>query len=495
MINLYSKYFRNLIHCFAFTTCLCFLFNSEISLKAINQDTEIYTEKEIRILLRSELNEFEKYVKLSMEEADNILKNRNISIEDLAKLDIWQNAQLARLQVALATEDPILALVDAWAVGKSLAQYLDQNSYLDEIPESIRSVALDMLKRREDRLSYIASKYIPEDSFDSLSSRINLFTTSQSIPKNEVLQANSQRWSSPLFSVWLKSQAAVGSVLQLSLSPVKALKGVSDSGKALSGIRDSTSQAVQVASEFPTRIRTEFQLALEDLLAQKDEILEILDSINQTSNHLSKTATESHLTIQETKESLEISKELIPKAESLIISIERTVNATSKLMKMISKNSLSNENDSVMNTHSFDIKEYQITAVSISNAASQIQKMLEEIRQLIILDQSSPNDNPDEHFNIREYQLAADSIQRGAIEIRGILSDVTMLMDHPSFQTQMGHLLDQLDQSTEKASNRTKNIINYVTFSLILIGVLFFVLACSYRYWTHFLTKKIKINH
>jgi hypothetical protein len=224
-------------------------------------------------------------------------------------LDAWQNAQLLRFGGALHQADPLVALMDAWAVNAALANYLDRNSAPDELPLSLRDVALDMLKRREARLAHIASRYLPPDSIAALSSRIDAFAAGHAIPKTEILQTDSGSWTSPLFSVWAKGQAAVGSLLQLPLMPGRALGGMAKTGEAMTGIRESTAQAVQIAGELPERMRVAFQSALTNLVAQRAEIMEILGAMDAVSTNLRATAEAAHVTAAEARKSMVLARE------------------------------------------------------------------------------------------------------------------------------------------------------------------------------------------
>lgn len=259
-------------------------------------------------MLRTELGEFERYIESTMKAAHDILRSRSVTDDDLKKLDEWQAAQRTQYSQALRQQDPLAALTDAWAVSKSLTGYLTQAAAPDKLPEPCREVALDMLQRREDRLLHIASRYLPEESIAALSSGIDAYTAGQSASRSSGQWLDPRQWTAPLFSVWAKSQATAGSVLQVPLMPGRALKGVSESGKALSGIRESTADAVQVASRLPESIRTEFQIALADLMDQRAEIMEILGTVDSVSTNLRAAAESSRLTAAEIRGLVDLSR-------------------------------------------------------------------------------------------------------------------------------------------------------------------------------------------
>jgi hypothetical protein len=344
-----------------------------------------YTDDEGRTMLRTELGEFERYIDSTMKAAHEILRSRSVTGGDLKKLDEWQATQRTQYSQALRQQDPLAALTDAWAVSKSLTGYLTLAATPDQLPETCREVALDMLKRREDRLLHIASRYLPEESIAALSSGIDAFTEGQSASHSGGQWLDPRQWTAPLFSVWAKSQATAGSVLQVPLMPGRALKGVSESGKALAGIRESTADAVQVASQLPESIRTEFQIALADLMGQRAEIMEILGTVDSVSTNLRAATESSRLTAAEIRGLVDLSR------------------ATEK----------------PEGAEPFDIRVYGAAAESIERGAAEIRALILDLRGIA----------GDEAFSGRLGLLGAEadaSAQQAAVRAREVIDHLAL---------------------------------------------------------------------
>jgi hypothetical protein len=422
-------------------------------------------------MLRSELVEFERYAESTMNAAHQILQDRGVTARDLKKLDAWQDAQLSRFRHALRQKDSIAALVDTWAIARSLATHVKRKASEDELPASTREVALDMLKRREDRLAHIASRYVGEDSVVMLSHQLEDYTKDQPIAESEILEPDSKRWTSPLFSVWAKGKTTVGSILELPLMPGRALKGVSESGEALTGIRETTADAVQIARELPERIRTEFQIALNDLIEKRTEILEILDAIDSVSTNLRATAHSTHLTATEIQKSLTLARELLPQSASLAAAVERAVNASTELIRAIDQRAthVSTAADGQdAKGRAFDITEYKSTAETITSAANEVRQMLTEIRTLTERNRGSDAVEPQEPFDVRDYGAAAEAIQRGAAEMRSLISELREMSED--------------DASALRTASRFQDVIDHAALRLIHVVAVVFLLACAYTF-------------
>jgi len=453
-----------------------------LSVSAVGESAATYTDREARQMLSSELVEFERYTESTMKSALEILKSRKVSSDELKKVDAWQSAQLKRFRTALRQDDPLFALVDAWAVSKSLIRYLEQQNPADEMSATTSAVGLDMIKRREERLAYIASRYLSPEAIASLSNRLDAFTVEQQIPANKELQPDAHWWSTPFFSAWGKGQAAVEGILDMSLMPGRALKGVSDSGTALSGIRETSAEAVQVIDRLPANIRTEFQVALNDLIEKRSEIIEILSVIDSVSTNLSVTAQSTHLTAVEIQESMTLARELLPAGESLAVAVERAVNASADLVKVIGKDSASGAQPGaeVTQQKGFDIAEYQKAATALTGAAVEIRQMLVEISALV--DKPDIGDSVDDQkkFDVREYGAAADSIQLSTAEIRALISDLRVITEDEVLRGRMGVLRDEADAVAQRTAARATEVVDHLTVRLVQIAVVVFFLACGY---------------
>jgi hypothetical protein len=355
-----------------------------------------------------------------------------------------------------------------------------------------RAVGLDMIKRREERLAYIASRYMSSKAIASLSSRLEAFTDEQQIPANKEMQPDARWWSKPFFSAWGKGQSAVEGLLDMSLIPGRALKGVSDSGMALSGIRDSTEEAVQVINRLPSNIRAEFQVALNDLIAKRYEIIEILSVIDSVSTNLRVTAQSTHFTAVEIQESMTLARELLPAGESLAVAVERAVKASTDLVKVIGKDSAPGALPSVGGEEQkgFDIAEYQKAATAFTGAAVEIRQMLAEIGALVDKPDTGESSDDQEKFNVGEYGAAADSIQLSAAEIRALISDLRAITEDEVLRGRMGVLRDEADAVAQRTADRATKVIDHLTVRLVQISFVVFFLACGYA----LLQRKLKHN-
>ncbi len=449
---------------------------------AAGEPERTYSEHEACAMLRSELVEFERYAESTMQSTLEILRSRKVSAAELKKMEEWQSAQLKRFQKALRQEDPLLALVDGWAVSRSLIRYMDQPSSAEGLTGTTRAVGVDMMQRREERLAYIASRYLSPAAIEALEDRLEEFTVEQAIPASTELQSDARWWSAPFFSGWSKGQAAVEGLFQMSLIPGRALKGVSESGTALSGIRETTAEAVQVINQLPANVRKEFQVALDDLIAKRSEIIEILSVIDSVSTNLRVTAESTHLTAAGIQESLTVARELLPAGESLAVAVERAVNASSDLVRLIGQDSApaAQPGGEGGERRGFDIADYQRTAAALTGAAVEIRQMLEEIRTLIEREDGGESTGDSEGFEVRDYGAAADSIQLSAAEIRALLGDLRGVAEDAAVQERIAVLRDEADALTRRTAGHVTAVVDHLAVRLIQLLLVGFLLACAY---------------
>ncbi len=448
----------------------------EGTLFAADEPAGVYTDKEGRVMLQAELAEFDRYVEFTMDTARKILIERKVAAAELKVLADWQNAQKEQFKDALRQSNPVQALIDAWAVSASLTRHMSQTDSLNELPAAAREVALDMLKRREDRLIHIVSRYLPDDSVTSISQSINAFATEKPISATGSDPTGVRRWTAPLFSVWAKSQETAGSLFQIPLMPGRALIGVSDSGKALSGIRETTAEAVQVASQLPERIRTEFQIALADLVEKREEIIELLNAMDSVSTNLRATVESGSLTAAEIQKSMVLARDLLPAGESLATAVERAVDASTELVKTIGEGSDRPAAAGDGERKGFDIAEYRLAAATITSAASEVHQVLVEFRGLMERDPDAEPKEESSQFDIRDYGTAAESIQLGTAELRALLSELREITEDEEFSRRVEILVG-------RTAGRTEGVIDHFAWKLIQVIAAAFVLACGYTFF------------
>jgi hypothetical protein len=278
----------------------------------------------------------------------------------------------------------------------------------------------------------------------------------------------------------------------MSLIPGRALKGVSESGTALTGIRETTAEAVQVIDRLPANIRTEFQVALNDLIDKRSEIMEILGAIDSVSTNLRVTAQSTHLTAVEVQDSMTLARELIPAGESLAVAVERAVNASTDLVKVIGKDSTQGAQPGPEggDRKGFDIGEYQKAATALTAAAVEIRQMLVEIQALVDSPDSEDSNEDDSGFDVREYGAAADSIQHSTAEIRALVSDLRGLTGDEVLRERLAVLRDDADGIARRMAEHANDAVDHLTLRLIQTAFVVFLLACGYA----LIQRRLRLN-
>lgn len=454
-------------------------------LPSVAEETPAYTQQEGREILRAELDAYEEYLDRTMQGARQILRGRQIGRRDIASFEKWQKEQASRFRNALRQADPLCALADAWAVSESLTVFLEGESGMDALPEATRDVALDMLRRREERLRHIAAAYLPTETVRDISTHIAEFARTHPAGDGKLSeQPTNKSWS---FSLWARSKKMTTDVLSVPLAPVRALTGVAESGSALSGMRDSTAEAVQVARELPERIRKEMGAFLDDVLAEQEAIRALLQQTESAGVALREAAAETHATTRQVHESLNVVSQMLPDAESLARTLEQTAKSGTELMNAISTitaQRLQEHTASEAKTeHPFDVGEYKSAAIAIGAAAKESRELMGEIRALVERGQDDKAEEDEPGFDIREYRATALSLERAAAELRAVLHDLREMGQDGSLPERVAAILREADRSAEHAANQAERIVDHVALRVLQVALALLVFAMGLMYY------------
>lgn len=442
----------------------------------------LYTQEEARQMLRAELDAFERYASSTMDQARDVLRRRGVGAQELAKVESWQKVQKERLQTALRQDDPLAALVDAWAVSESMFHFADEHAASSELPASAREVVLDILGKRRDRLAQLARAYLPPDSIPTLTASISAFADSAPLPDGDAQRTNRTAETSWMFSMWQKGQSAAKGVLSIPLSPVRAMTGIGEGGKALSDMRDTTAQAIEVAEQLPERIRREVEILLETVVREHEALGALLHDIHGISTNVRVTAEQAHATAAAVQESLDTARVALPAGESLAAAVERAARASTELVNavtgLVAQTGSKGQNEGAGSGDGFEIAEYQQTAEAIRDAAIELRELMMEIRLLTEAGKSdAPKDKDGPGFDIREYRAAAEAIERATGEIRGVLGDVRDLGRDGRLQGRTAVLLRAADRSAERAADQAERLVDHIFWRLIQLAVVICLLA------------------
>ncbi|MBU0717629.1 MAG: hypothetical protein KJ749_05210, partial [Planctomycetes bacterium] len=441
------------------------------------------SQEEIRELLGIELIDFQHSIERSMNEAQAMVRRRKVSATEAAEFGRWQKTQLVRFQAALKQDEPVTALIDAWAVSESLAEYLEAGEGKDRLGPVARGIAVEMLNRRREKLLMLARTYLPEEVLRGVAQHIAAFAEANPVLDRGLQEPEKQDVAKVRFSLWSLGQQTINTVVRIPLLPGRLVTGISESGRALSDIRDTTAEATQVAGQLPERIRKEIEVLLDRLREQHAEIMSILDKADSIAANVRAAGEQTQAAAANVRESIRTAESLVPAADSLLVAVEtaaksthEAINSLSALLDQLDRSAAASK--AAGQTQGFDIDAYRQTAIAIESASACVHELLAYIREWTA-------EGPGEHassepaFDIREYTEAARAIEAGAAEIRAVLTELNATADNDALHQRVTEILAQAAESGRAAETRTRGVIDYLTWRILLILVVLFGLQVA----------------
>ncbi len=451
-------------------------------------------------MLRGDLSVYDRYLERSARDAEALIRARGIDGPDRDRFVSWQKAQLTRLQAALAHDEPLAALLDAWAVSESLLSYLDSPAGRRELSSGTWEVARDMLVRRQERLRLLARAYLSPEAFAELVQGLDDFTAAHPIPEDEALKPDKRKLKSDKFSLWAMGEKTLGAILSLPLAPGRAASGISESGKALTEMRVTTAEAVKLAAEMPAMIRRELETLLATLMSRQDELLRLLVELEHTSSAARDTSVQVRATVEEVRATITEAGAQLPAGEALAAALEGAAHASTELVDAIATllaqqraaadggapaGSATAAAGVTNRAAGFQIADYQHTAFAIEDAAAETRRLIAEIAALRApaatndaARQPAPDDEP---FDIRQYRATAEALAQASDGIRSAVQDVRALAENPDLDARVVQLRRESDRAVAHAADQATRVIDHAVWRLAQLALLCAILYLAVR--------------
>jgi len=400
--------------------------------------------------LRKALDNFEEYAASVVKEVADEIDTLEPGVRT-QKTNLLQRARLRQgFSTMIEQKDPIIALIESWGLCVRYRKYLEVGEG-SKLYGKYQDKALAGAKRIEERIEEIAREFLKEDVFLETRTQVQNFARQNPIIgtfADIIVFATETKPGQP---------SAFENVLSIPMSPFTAMKGVDRTATAISQARVSLDHMSDVVKNLPESARWQLLLLLLEM-EEIESIKTILTSMTKASDSSVRLADSAEKLPEQLRQQLStLLEDIDEKQENLQTTLEKaekTSDSFEQAMVQAEKVAVS----------------FQATVNDVNQAATAWEKAAnatgEALAEINIMRTPRKDPAPKTPFNIKDYQDTAEAMNTTVSELRNLIAEVREFTG---------------SDDLAKSSIAAKQWVNYLTWRIILLVLMIFVLALVHR--------------
>ena len=361
--------------------------------------------------LRDQLNGFADSFKLSINAlVDEIIKKTASKPVQMQSLNM-RTRVLDGLNAMLQQDDSVAAFLDTWALCLRFRLFLEEGNGSFLYGEN-QAFVIETAKSSEGRIEEIGKLFLAEDLYRM--TRVNLNEFAQSNPINSTLS------NLVIYATKAKQngQNPFLSILSIPMEPFRAFGGVDRTATAIGRFADSANRFSDILAELPESSRWQLLMFLYEL-EETEMAKSLVSSTAKLSGSSERLAQSSEQLPKRIHEELSILVDEIDTKQSnlqaTLTQAQKTAEGVQVVMDKVK------EASAALDQSAQEIKETADAWKEAAQATGDIVKEAEKFRPA--------EGSPPSTFDIRDYQQTAQSITEAAKELRAATVELRALAD------------------------------------------------------------------
>ncbi|MCM8535732.1 MAG: hypothetical protein NE334_07340 [Lentisphaeraceae bacterium] len=363
----------------------------------------------------------------------------------------------------LEETDPRLVTLYAWSFFRRLHEYTTNGDGRFLFGKS-QEILSKSLKEIDTTFYLFTTKYLEPETLNEVSSKINKYVE-----------------STPIIGVFEdkeKSAGAFSDMLDIPLTPFRALGAVNKGGQGIADIAVTANRFTDIVEDLPEDLR--WQLQVLTLQLQDNKILKentkTLKSLATSFEKMNKSMETYPKFWQEER------KLLFAETNKVMVQLEtisKSINDSTKNIKASSQNfsNLGKDIDSSATKITSSLKQVDASSQSLTKAANAVSQTISNIQKISEYFKSNSSDdekNKDSPDFLVQVEKSAAALGKSAHEISEALKQIQTLSNDKPFSDQISSI-DQVSQKTLALTrSESEALVDYIFIrALILIGLVF----------------------
>ncbi|MCF7954498.1 MAG: hypothetical protein K9M75_01730 [Phycisphaerae bacterium] len=341
---------------------------------------------------------------------------------------LWRSRAIAALHNIREQSQPKIVMVDSWLLCIRLSNFMESGEASNAFGEH-QPIALGAVKELEAQIEEIGRNVLPEGLFNDTSNML------KSMARGKPIQSGFGKTLMYSKQTKIEEPGIFQSIINIPLSPVRALEGVDHTSEAIYDFSNTTQRMTDVVQELPESARWQLLLLLYDIeeTNMANSFLKSLQNISESSSKLSGTADQLTAILKKTSQN------------------EGKINETLKQVNQTSANL-----ESLFSSAQETSKVFLQTANQVDEAIlnwTEAAKVTKEVIEQI----NSKTDSSEPKMNLKE---TAEAVSSAAAEIKLVTED--------------------LPEKTELVARQINSLITQITMNIALLVLLVFCLSLTF---------------
>lgn len=395
-----------------------------------------FTEEE----LREELVIFASRFTAELGTASEAIRAKTRDPQILRNTLLWRMRLVPAIQEAASVPDPQEAYASALYATALQRRFFTTGDGSQSFGPYTPIAAQTAILLEEECYS-IAGKFLSEEDVERLRRDVEGFIATRSISTGDfsvpALRRTAREAKESGIFTWL---------IDLPMSPFRALQGVGSGAAAMHDLNDTALRFAIIVEGLPEQVRWQTDLLLYDLESRGplEEALGALDSFAESAQRLTRS-------VERLPDDLTL---VLSETRDPLVEVNRALLSMRELMD------------------------------PLSETANQINLAGASWAELVRGDGDDENDassgEPGRPFDIREYEATARSISDAANQLQALVAELGTVLGAPGLQT----ALSQVDSSVARAEAGSRGVVDHAAWRVVQLLLVFFALLLGYRWVT-----------
>jgi hypothetical protein len=400
--------------------------------------------------LRELLNNFEEFATAAIAQAASQVDEMQPDFKTRKMALVHRTRFRQALNTMLDRDDPIEAFIETWALSVRTTNYFKDGEGSDLFGEHLH-IAVTTSEKLQTEIEHIGKIFLNNNTYIETQDKISQFAQANPITGHFS--------NTILFVTKVKpgQQRLFEDVINLPLSPFKAMGGVDRTASAIYGLKDSADHMADVAEELPESARWQLLLLLMEMEETK-VVKTFLESMSEFSQSSARVATSTEKLPEQLREQLSI---LIEEIDAKQANLQTTLDKAEKTAATVER-SLAKA-DEVADS-------FGLTADSVNEAAVAWEKSAEAtklaLKEFGRLKPARKDPNSKSSFNINDYRDTAETVTIAANELRTFTVEVREFVE---------------SDALTKYALAVERCTNHLAWRIVQLLLLVFVLVLVYK--------------
>lgn len=447
--------------------------------------------------MRRQLDVFMEEAEQQLDSVTDQIRQRANNREVRQQANNFEERLRDQMRADVSNPSPVVGLLDAWQNSERYRIFLTEGAGKDFFGES-QPAAVNLVENYSKRLSSILDDYT--ESPEALSNyRKQVTDAARKYP----LQPGFREGETFSFALASTGLGVLGNIASLPLAPIDAASNVANTADSLNRLNDTAERFADIAEDYPYVVRGETERFLRDL-HQSTTVTSVtldLERATKAADLASRAADRAsrvpdnipelvRSTVRETLDEALAEKpellELLNEIEELTTSLETVtanVRNTSANAEVISRQAPQGA-DQVLKSAQPVLAQSENTTRAVTEALAEAGRTVEKVQALALATKSEPDPDapPREPFRIQDYTEALAQLEMVVKELRGTLEEVNSAIDTSTIDRLQAAANSTVATNIENAKGFVDHVIWRLAQLITLAGLLIVILAAGWYY-------------